>query len=103
MNSILIGLKNRKTSELDKIGKLTVNDVIFDDITQEGTDHVTTNKGEILFQVDGSWIDYKNSTEKCGKNVLKKYLRDNNLNNVYGKVSTSTRPRRYKKNFKKIK
>ena len=51
---------------------------------------MTTNKGEILFQVDGSWIDYKNSTEKCGKDVLKKYLRDNKLNNVYGKASTTT-------------
>ena len=90
LNDTLIDLKNRKTLELDDIGKLTENDVIFDDITYEVTDHVTTNKGERLFQVDSSWIDYKNSTEKCGKDVLKKYLRDNKLNNVYGKVSTNT-------------
>ena len=47
------------------------------------------NNGVIIFCVDGSWIDYKNSTEKCGKDVLKKYLRDNKLNNVYGKASTN--------------
>lgn len=90
LNDTLIELKQRKTSGLDVIEELSENDVFFDDITYEITDHVTTNKGEILFQVDGCWIDYKNSTEKCGKDVMKKYLRENNLNNVYGKVSTTT-------------
>ena len=33
LNDTLIDLKNRKTLELDDIGKLTENDVIFDDIT----------------------------------------------------------------------
>ena len=82
----LIDLKNRKTLELDDIGKLTENDVIFYDITYKVTDHVTTNKGEILFQVDCSWIDYKNSTEKCGKDVLKNYLLDNKLKNEMEKI-----------------
>ena len=90
LNNTLIDLKNRKTLELDEIGKLTEKDVIFDDITYEIEDHVTTRKGELLFQVDRSWLDYKTTTEKCGRDVLKKYLRDNKLNHVYGKVSNST-------------
>ena len=44
--------------------------------------------------MDGSWIDYKSSTEKCGKDVLKKYLRDHKLNNVYGKASTNLSTKR---------
>ena len=71
MNNTLIDLKNRKTLELDEIGKLTEKDIIFDDITYKIEDHVTTRKGELLFQVDGSWFDYKTTTEKCGRDVLK--------------------------------
>ena len=93
LNNTLIELKNRKTLDLDQIEKLTETEPIFDDITYEITDHVMTNKGEILFHVDGSWIDYKSSTEKYGKDVLKKYLRDNKLNNVYRKGSTNTSKR----------
>ena len=90
LNNTLIELKNRKTLDLDQIEKLTETDPIFDDINYKIMDHVMTNKGEILFHVDGSWIDYKNCTEKCGKDLLKKYLRDNKLNNVYGKASNIT-------------